>query len=50
VEDVLKAFKIIYPVLYKYRKQTLSGSVSNSSGTSSSNGHNRSGSNALTNM
>ena len=21
VEDVLKAFKIIYPVLYKYRKQ-----------------------------
>ena len=26
MEDVLKAFKIIYPVLYKYRKQSGGGS------------------------
>ena len=47
--DVLKAFKIIYPVLYKYRKQTSSGA--SSSGSSSGGGSAQSGNqNALTNL
>ena len=54
VEDVLKAFKIIYPVLYKYRKQTSTGAGQNirrenSSSSSSSGGGGSSGNNnALT--
>jgi transcription initiation factor TFIID TATA-box-binding protein len=41
VEDVLKAFKIIYPVLYKYRKQATAsviGSGGSGGGSSSKSG------------
>ena len=44
VEDVLKAFKIIYPVLYKYRKQTSTGAGAGGGGGGASTGESSSSS------
>ena len=44
VEDVLKAFKIIYPVLYKYRKQTSTGAGAGGVGGGASTGESSSSS------